>query len=111
MTSSIADTLEKLLADDKNLDTRAGLRLYAELVKDAFKYIDENKALDEATKDAITSIKTRLTNVETGLNEFLTMRSDEKKEATDERKWWRRTIMGALLVLTITELAKWLFLT
>ena len=108
MSQSIAEALEKLLADDKNLDTRAGLRLYAELVKDAFKFIEANKTLDEDTKDNIVSIKTRLTNVENGLSDFMELRKKEQEKNESERSKWRWAIIAPTITLIVVEIAKWL---
>ena len=108
MSQSIADALERLLADDKNLDTRAGLRLYAELVKDAFKFIEANKILDEDTKSNISNIKTRITLVENGLNEFMALRKKEQQKNEAERSKWRWAIITPTIGLIAVEVAKWL---
>src|SRR5919108_5677616 len=115
MSEGIVAKLDELLKDDRNFDTRAGLRFMGELVRDAFRYIeklegerDAEKKLHNATADQMRSFKMRIENIEKGLHDWMELRSLEKKEADEERRWWRRTIMGALLVLTITELAKWI---
>ena len=102
--SDIISTLDNLLQDDKNMDTRAGLRLYAELVRDAFRYIESEKSKQEERTQVQNSIITRITHVENGLNDFLKMREKEQEKAQVERERWRWAILGPMIVIILNEL-------
>lgn len=97
MSNRISDKIDKLLEDDRNFDTRAGLRLYAELVSDAFEYIEQQKTKDQ-------SILTRLTNVENGLHDFMELRRKEQEKAETERVRWRWAIITPTIGLFFTTL-------
>lgn len=107
-SSSITNKLDDLLKSGEKFDTRSGLRFLLELVKDAFEYIETQKSTEIEKTQRLYSFETRIKNIEHGLDEWMKLRKTEQEKAEEERKWWRRTIMGALLVLTITELAKWI---
>jgi len=105
--SDIVSTLDNLLADDKNFDTRAGLRLYAELVRDAFRYIEEQKRGEQEKTSVQMSMLTRITHVENGLNEFLELRRKEHEKAETERMWWRRAFIAPVIILLLNQVWEW----
>lgn len=107
--SDLIDQLDDLLRDDR-MDTSAGLHFLGELVKDAFKYIDEQRQKYEQDTDMMRSFATRIGNVEKGLNDFLTKREKEQDTAKDERTFYRRAVVGGIIVIVLNELARW-FLT
>ena len=94
-----ADIIQKIddLLESNQLDTRAGLYFMGQLVRDLFKYIEENKINDTAITDAVQSFKTRVGNVEVALNDFLKMRKTEQEKAEDERKFYRRAVIGGII--------------
>ena len=106
--SDIIRTLDDLLKDDRNFDTRAGLRLYAELVRDAFRYIEEQKKNDLEKTSIQNSILTRISVVEMGLKEFLERREAEQKKAEEERSKWRWAIIAPMLVILLNNTWDWL---
>ena len=106
--TQISQKIDELLRDDRNFDTRAGLRLYAELVRDAFNYIEEEKEQKESDNQARISILTRLTNVENGLNDFLTLRKKEQEKNETERQKWRWAFITPTAGLIVVEVARWL---
>ena len=106
--SSIIQKLDEMLRDGY-LDTRAGLNFMGELVKDAFKYIDEERNKNNLEADKLHSFETRIGNVERGLNEFLAMRAREQEAAVDERKFYRRAVVGGIVAIVLSEAARWIF--
>lgn len=103
----LIDKLSEVLSDNR-MDTSAGLHFLGELVKDAFTYIDEQRAADEAKEDQLRSFSIRLGNVESALNSFLKRRETEQAKAEDERKFYRRAVIGGILAIVINELVRWL---
>lgn len=105
-----SDIIQKIdsLLESNQLDTRAGLYFMGQLVRDLFKYIEENKIHDAAITEAVQSFKTRVGNVETALNDFLAMRKKEQEAAVDERKFYRRAVIGGIITILLSELARWL---
>ncbi len=105
---SIAEKLDQLLADDRNFDTRAGLRFMTELVRDAFRYIEAEKKRQEEACERDESIDKRVGTIETNLNDFLAMRAKEQEKNEAERNKWRWAIITPTLGLIIAEVARWL---
>lgn len=103
----IIQQLDQLLRSNQ-LDTRAGLHFMGELVKDAFTYIEEQRNRDVIDADTLKSFSVRIGNVENGLNEFLKRREQEQRDAADERKFYRRAVIGGLITLIISQIAQWL---
>jgi hypothetical protein len=103
-TTNIINTLDEMLKNDKTFDTRAGLRFMAELVKDAFEFIDEERSKNTLEIEKLNSYAFRIGNVETALNEFLTLRKREQDAAIDERKFYRRTVIGGIVMILIGQL-------
>ena len=101
-TQSVVNKIDELLEDDRQLSTRTGLRFMTTILKEALQVIGEASANDN-------SILFRLNNVEKGLNDFLHKRESEQKEAADERKFYRRAVIGGLIAIGISELARWFF--
>lgn len=109
MTSSnIINKLDELLKDDRNFDTRAGLRFMAELVRDAFEFIEEEREKNVADADALKSFSTRIGHVENGLNDFLKMRAREQESAAAERTFYRRAVIGGIITILLGQIAQWL---
>jgi len=105
--ADIIQQLESLLKADK-LDTRAGLYFLGELVKDAFEYIEEQKAGTKAAGTTLGSFEGRIKAVETKLDRFLEKREEEQNEAKEERKFYRRAVIGGLITIIISQIAQWL---
>lgn len=103
----IIRTIDELLKDDKNFDTRSGLRLMAELVRDAFDYIEGQRKNDQERTNVQNSIITRIGNVENGLNEFLELRKREHEKAETERIWWRRAFIAPVIILLLNQMFEW----
>jgi predicted small metal-binding protein len=109
-TNSMADKINELLQSDATFSTRSGVRFLTEVIRDAFEYIEKEQQRNKEADDMQNSIKTRLTNVETGLNEFLTIRKNEQLAAADERKFYRRAVIGGIITIILSEAARWLLL-
>jgi hypothetical protein len=107
MSDTVSKTLEKLLEDDRNFDTRAGLRLYAELVRDAFRYIEDQKKREGEKSQVQNSILTRIGVVETGLREFMELRKKEQERAETDREKWRWAIIGPMAFLMLNQIFEW----
>lgn len=105
---SIAEQLNKLLQDDANFSTRAGLRFMTELVKDAFEFIESEKARTKDEEGEHSKLEARITNIETKLDSFLKLRKEEQEKAEAERTRWRWAIITPTLGLVIVEAARWL---
>jgi hypothetical protein len=105
--TEIVKKLDELLKDDKNFDTRAGLRFMTELVRDAFDYIKQQKDGEKEKTQVQNSIITRIGNVENGLNEFLELRKREQEKAETERTWWRRAFIAPVIILLINQIVEW----
>jgi hypothetical protein len=105
----LIERLDNLLEADQ-IDTRAGLYFMGQLVRDLFKYIEQNKINDTNVTEAVHSFKTRVGNVETALNSFLKMRQAEQAKAEDERKFYRRAVIGGIITIILSEAARWLLL-
>lgn len=104
MTSeSIIQKIDDMLLRG-DFDTRAGLSFMGELVKDAFRYINEQREAGESVSDVLASFEARIGNVEKGLKEWMDLRKEEAKKADEERKWWRRLILGTMFTLLLTNL-------
>jgi hypothetical protein len=106
--TDIVKKLDELLRDDKNIDTRSGLRLQMELVRDAFDYIELQKKNEQEKTSVQNSIMTRLGNVEGGLQQFLELRKKEQEKAETERAWWRRAFLAPVIILLINQMAEWI---
>ena len=105
MPQSIADKIDELLKSDATFTTRAGMRFMTEVVRDAFKFIEEEKQRNKEADEAQQSFITRLGNVETGLNDFLKLRAKEQERAETERVRWRWAIITPTIGLFFTMLA------
>jgi hypothetical protein len=101
--------IEKIdqLLKENTFDTRAGLRFMGELVKDLFKFIDEEREKHRRDTEALSSFEYRLKSMETGLHEWMELRTAEKKEAADERKFYRRAVIGGLITIILSQIAQW----
>jgi len=108
VSDSIADKIDELLKDDRTFSTRAGLRFMTEVVRDAFKFIEEEKIRQSAADEKNKSIDFRLTNVESALNTFLEMRKKEQEVNEAERSKWRLAILAPTILLVIGEIVKWM---
>lgn len=107
MSKNIAIKLDELLKNEIALDTRAGLRFLVELVRDAFEFIEGEKQLQEGADDKLRSFETRIHNIENGLHEWMEIRRREKDQADDERKFYRRAVIGGIIAIILSELARW----
>jgi hypothetical protein len=107
MSTSIVDKIDQLLKDNA-FDTRAGLRFMGELVKDLFKFIDEERAKNKAEVDRLESFEFRLKNMETGLHDWMELRRKEADKADDERKFYRRAVLGGLISLILSQIVNWI---
>jgi hypothetical protein len=107
--SSITQKIDELLKDDRTFTTRAGMRFMTEVVKDAFKFIEDEKERNKQNDSLIASIMVRLGHVENGLNEFLTIRSKEQEAAAGERMFYRRAVIGGLITIILSQIAQWFF--
>jgi len=108
MSKTITEQLDKLLADDKNFSTRSGLRFMTELVRDAFKFINDEQDNQKSTNEKLNSLDTRLGNVEKGLNDFLAIRRAEQEKNQSERTKWRWAFITPTIGLILIELFRWL---
>lgn len=106
--ADIVNKLDELLKDDKNFDTRAGLRFMTELVRDAFDYIEAQKKSDQDKTSTQNSILTRLSHVENGLNDFMKLRKAEQEKAEVERRTWRWAIFTPITGYVVIEILKWI---
>jgi len=110
MNNSIARKIDELLSSDTTFSTRSGVRFLTEVIRDAYQYIEKIETRDEADRAMQNSIVTRLTQVENELNDFLTMRKTEQTAAADERKFYRRAVIGGIITILLSELARWLLI-
>jgi len=110
MSTSIADKIDDLLQSDATFSTRSGVRFLTEVIRDAFEFIEQEKSRNATADETQGTIKTRLTNVENGLNEFLNLRKAEQVAAVDERKFYRRAVIGGIITIILSEAARWIFL-
>jgi len=103
MTTTAEAVIEKIdeMLEADQLTTRSGLRLMGEVLQEAMKVITDGG-------DEKQSIKTRLSNVENGLNDFMTMRKKEQEKAEAERIKWRWAIITPTIGVIVIEVAKWL---
>jgi len=108
--SSIADKIDELLQSDATFSTRSGVRFLTEVIRDAFEFIEQEKTRNATADETQGTIKARLTNVENGLNEFLNLRKAEQVAAVDERKFYRRAVIGGIITIILSEAARWLLL-
>lgn len=104
MTQSIADKIDELLQSDATFSTRTGVRFMTEVIRDAYKYIEEEKKRNEDADKVQRSVNTRLTNVENGLNDFLKARRIEQERAEAERIKWRWALITPTIGLFFTML-------
>ena len=108
--SSIADKIDELLQSDATFSTRSGVRFLTEVIRDAFEFIEQEKGRNATADEKQQSIITRVGNVESGLNEFLNLRKAEQLAAVDERKFYRRAVIGGIITIILSEAARWVFL-
>ena len=108
--NGIADKIDDLLKSDVTFSTRSGVRFLTEVIRDAFEFIEQEQIRNTTADEMQNTIKNRLTNVETGLNEFLTIRKNEQLAAADERKFYRRAVIGGIIAIILSEAARWIFL-
>jgi hypothetical protein len=106
--NSIADKIDKLLENDATFSTRSGARFLTEVIRDAYKIIERLELRNQAADDAQKTLAAKVGIVETGLNEFLTMRKNEQTAAADERKFYRRAVIGGIIAIILSEAARWL---
>ena len=106
--TSIINTIDEMLKNDATFDTRAGLRFMAELVKDAFEFIDEERTKNTVETGKLDSFSFRISNVEQGLHDFLELRKKEQERAEDERKYWRRLMIGSMVTILISQAMQWI---
>jgi hypothetical protein len=109
-TTSMAHKIDELLQSDATFSTRSGVRFLTEVIREAFGYIEKEQTRNATADEMQSTIKTRLTNVENGLNEFLTIRKSEQAAAADERKFYRRAVIGGIIALLLSEGARWVFM-
>lgn len=109
MSKSIADKLGEMLRDETSFDTRAGLRFMVELLQDAFEYIETEKKAHLVADETLRSFSTRIKNVEDGLFQFLENRKKEQERADDERKFYRRAVIGGIIAIVVSEIMRWIF--
>jgi Arc/MetJ-type ribon-helix-helix transcriptional regulator len=102
MSQSIADKIDDLLKSDATFTTRSGVRFLTEVIRDAYKYIEDDKKYQQQVNDEQRAIKNRLTNVENALNEFLDLRKKEQEKAETERSRWRWAIITPTIGLLFT---------
>ena len=108
MNDSITSKIDELLKSDATFSTRSGVRFLTEVIRDAYKYIEKIETRDEADRAMQNSIVTRLTNVETGLNDFLILRRKEQEKNEIERSKWRWAIITPTLGVIVIEIARWI---
>lgn len=106
MTQSIAEKLDEMLENDKTFSTRSGLRFMAELVRDAFQYIEDEKAENKKDDQRLEALENKIKSIDTALTSFLQSRTKEQEKAEDDRKRWRLATVAPILVLLFTELLK-----
>lgn len=104
--TGIVSKIDELLRTNA-FDTRAGLQFMGELVKDAFTFIDEQRRKNQNDTETLEGFDFRLKNMEKGLSDWMTQRSNEKREADDERKFYRRAVIGGIIAISLSELARW----
>jgi hypothetical protein len=97
------DKIDMLLKEN-TFDTRAGLRFMGELVKDLFKFIEEEREKHGRDTEALSSFEFRLKNMETGLHDWMEIRKRDAEKAEDERKFYRRTVIGGIIMILIGQL-------
>ncbi len=98
---SVNEKIDEMLKDDKNFSTRTGLRFMTSIMRDALIVIAE-------AADDKNSVKTRLTNVEKALNDFLQKQEKKEQSAEEERKKWRWAILSPTIVLILAEVFRWI---
>lgn len=106
--TEIIGKIDEMLREG-NLETREGLRLQAEIIKEAFKYIDEMRKTKQDDTDIQSSMLTRIGNVENGLHEFILKREKEQERAESERQKWRWLIITPTAGYVVLETLKWIF--
>lgn len=105
MPNKIASKIEEILADDRNFGTRTGLRFTLELVKDAFDYIEGEKVRSTQTTEKITTLEGRVGDIEDKLDGFLAARKTEQDDAKDERKFYRRAVIGGIISILLMQIS------
>lgn len=106
MTASIADQLDQMLKDDKTFSTRSGLRFMAELVRDAFEYIEKGKEQNKDEDDRLKRLEDRVNEIDKSLTTFLQTRSREQEQAEEARLRWRLATIAPIIVLVFTEILR-----
>lgn len=103
---SLLNKLDEMLKRDE-FDTRAGLYFMGELVKDAIQYIEDRRANDRAAETTLGTFESRVRGVENKLDQFLQRRDEEQKSAADERKFYRRAVIGGIITILLSQVAQW----
>jgi hypothetical protein len=109
MPSSITTKIEQILADDRNFSTRTGLRFTLELLRDSFAFIESEKERTKQEADKTKTLESRIGHVETTLNKFLDSRRIEQDKAEDERKFYRRAVIGGIISILLLQAATYFF--
>lgn len=105
MSNSIVKKIEEILEDDRNFSTRTGLRFTLEVVRDAFNFIDTEKEARAQNTQRLTGIEDRVEDIETKLNAFLNARKTEQDDAKDERKFYRRAVIGGIISILLMQIS------
>ncbi len=106
MTASIADQLDQMLKDDKTFSTRSGLRFMAELVRDAFNYIEDEKATNKSDNDRLQNLEKKVGELDKAWTTFIAKRAEEQNKAEEERRRWRWAFITPMIGLILTEIAR-----
>ena len=99
---AIIEKIDKLLEDDSNFTTRIGLHFMTTVLKEAMQVILE-------VTESKGSTNTRLSNLETALNEFLKAQKERREKDEAERSKWRWVFITPIAGYALIELAKWIF--
>lgn len=106
--TQIIQKIDEMLREG-NLETREGLRLQAEIIKEAFKYIEDERKRKQDNTDVQNSMLTRIGNVENGLRDFMELRKREQEVNESERQKWRWVIITPMAGYVVLEIVKWIF--
>ena len=108
MPNKIASKIEEILADDRNFGTRTGLRFTLELVKDAFDYIEGEKIRSQQSDKRVGEIEDEVKGIKEKLDGLISTRTTEQAEAKDERKYYRRLVVGGIITIIMSQIALYL---
>lgn len=106
MSNSIAEKIDELLKSDKTFSTRTGMTFLTQLVRDAFKYIEDEKTRENEDGKRLENLEERFGNFQRTFDAFLDARHTEQAKAEEERKWWRRAMLTPVFAILITEIVK-----